>query len=66
MKAYDIYHPREEIIKVLDELEHNAFESKMRSARRRNSEGEAQWQFYRDAILDVAKELKIDWHPKYN
>lgn len=55
----------QQIVSVLDELEHTAFEKKMERVRRRDDVGEKQWQFYRDALLKVARDLKIDWHPTY-
>jgi hypothetical protein len=65
MKPYDKYIAHEEIKGALDELDHEAFKGKMRSRRRRNGEGEAQWQFYRDALFNIAKELKINWKSKH-
>lgn len=53
------------IVRALTRLDNEAFERKMERVRRRDDAGEREWQRYRDAIFDVARELNIVWLPKY-
>ncbi len=53
----------QQIIAVLDSLDKIASDCKT-AARRRHDTEEFQWQFYRNALFHVSRELHINWTPK--
>jgi len=51
---------KEEIKRILLELDHVAFECQQERVRRRDKSGACEYLKYREALCDVAKNLEID------